>query len=196
MAVQDARPSPDRDQRRRGFDVIGLMVALMWVVEVIDTLDRHRLDRYGIQPRDGSGLLGILFAPFLHVGFGHLISNTLPFVAMGAAIALGGAARVLVVTAIVGASSGLGTWLTAPAGTVHLGASGLVFGYGTYLLARAVFDRSLASLGIAAVVGVLWGGALLGGLLPKDGISWQAHLFGAIGGVLAARFLARPRSAG
>ena len=182
-----------RDPRKTGLQLVGAMVVLMWVSEVVDAIAGHRLDRYGIEPRDPDGLVGVLTAPFLHVGFDHLVSNTVPFVVMGAAIALGGAVRVLAVTAIVALVSGLGTWLVAPANTVHLGASGVVFGFGTYLIFRAVFDRSLASLGVGVLVGAVWGGALLGGLLPEDGISWQAHLFGAIGGVLAARLLARPK---
>jgi membrane associated rhomboid family serine protease len=94
------------------------------------------------------------------------------------------------------AVSGLGTWLIAPAGTDTVGASGVVFGYGTYLLARGLFDRDLVHIATAVLVGVLFGGALLSGLAPQPGISWQAHLFGAVGGVLAARALSargRPR---
>lgn len=193
--MTDQHDSRARDGRRAGFQLVGAMVALMWVLEVVDAFADHRLDGYGIEPRDGDGLVGVLAGPFLHVGFDHLVSNTVPFVFMGAAIALNGALRVLAVTAIVGLVSGLGTWLIAPAGTIHLGASGLVFGFGTYLVFRALFDRSLASLGIGVLIGAIWGGALLGGLLPEEGVSWQAHLFGAIGGLVAARVLARPRSA-
>jgi membrane associated rhomboid family serine protease len=184
----------DRDPRRTGLELVGAMIALMWASEIVDTIADHRLDRYGIEPRDADGLLGILTAPFLHVGFDHLISNTIPFAFMGAAIALSGAARVLLVTAIVAFVSGLGTWLIAPSGTVHLGASGVVFGFGTYLISRGVFDRSITSLLVGALVGAVWGTALLGGLLPEDGISWQAHLFGAVGGVIAARLLSTTRA--
>jgi membrane associated rhomboid family serine protease len=92
--------------------------------------------------------------------------------------------------------SGLGTWLIAPADTIHLGASGVVFGYATYLLARGVFNRRPAEIAIGAVVAVLWGGALMAGLEPQEGISWQGHLFGAIGGVVAARALSERREAG
>ena len=94
---------------------------------------------------------------------------------------------------IVALVSGLGTWLIAPENTVHIGASGVVFGYATFLLSRGIFNRDLLELAIAAVVAVVWGGALLGGLLPEEGISWQGHLFGAVGGVLAAWLLARDR---
>jgi len=179
--------------RTNGLLLLGAMISLMWVSEVIDVAANHRLDDYGIHPRDVGGLPEIVSAPFLHVGFQHLISNTVPFAIMGAAIALGGLARVAIVTAVVGLVSGLGTWLIAPANTVHLGASGLVFGYATYLVSRGILSRRIIDLGVGALVVVVWGIGLLQGLLPQDHISWQAHLFGAIGGVSAASILAGRR---
>ena len=176
-----------------GFRVVAAMAALMWVSEIVDTLADHRLDGYGIEPREGDGLVGIVTAPFLHAGFGHLISNTVPFLVMGFVIAFKGATRVLTVTVVVALVSGVGTWLVGPADSVHIGASGVVFGYATYLLSRGFFDRDVLELGIGFLVGAIWGTALIGGVLPEEGISWQGHLFGAIGGVLAARLLARRR---
>jgi membrane associated rhomboid family serine protease len=169
------------------------MVALMWAVEVVDVVAGGSLDAYGIHPRDVDGLPEIVSAPFLHVGFGHLASNTIPFALMGGVIALGGLVRVAAVTAVVGLVSGLGTWLTAPPDTVTLGASGLVFGYATYLVARGFLSRRLTELLAGAAVVAIWGFALLQGVLPQDRISWQAHLFGAIGGVIAASLLTGAR---
>ena len=97
-------------------------------------------------------------------------------------------------TVVVALVSGLGTWLVAPEHSIHIGASGVVFGYATYLISRGFFNRSLFELLIGAVVGVVYGGALLGGLVPEDGVSWQGHFFGAVGGILAARMLMRERS--
>jgi membrane associated rhomboid family serine protease len=182
------------DSRRSGLLTIAAMSALMWLSEVIDQLVGG-LDALGIEPRSVDGLSGVVLAPFLHLGFGHLISNTLPFLAMGGLIALSGLRRVLAVTAIVMLVSGLGTWLVAPPSTVHLGASGVVFGYATYLIARGLFDRRWYYLATGVLVALLYGTSLLFGLLPRAGVSWQAHLFGALGGLLAARMLAR-RAAG
>ena len=123
------------------------------------------------------------------MGFGHLVSNTVPFAVMGAAIALGGLVRVALVTLVVALVSGFGTWLIAPSNSVHLGASGVVFGYATYLVARGLLSRRLTELAVGAFVVVVWGIGLLQGLLPQERISWQAHLFGAIGGVIAAVLL-------
>ena len=168
------------------------MVALMWLLEVVDTV-AGGLDQYGIHPRDVDGLPEIVSAPFLHAGFGHLVSNTIPFVVMGATIALGGLVRVAVVTAVVGLVSGLGTWLIAPSDTVTLGASGLVFGYATYLVARGFLSKRIVDLAVGAIVVAIWGFALLQGVLPQDRISWQAHVVGAVGGVVAASLLAGRR---
>jgi membrane associated rhomboid family serine protease len=182
------------DPRRTAIGIVIALVALMWGLEIVDVALDHRLDQYGIEPRDPDGLDGVVAAPFLHVGFGHLLANTLPFVVMGVVIAFEGPLRLVGVTAIVAIVSGLGTWLVAPDNTIHLGASGVVFGYATYLIARGLFNRRAGELAIGAGVALLWGGALLGGLEPQRGISWQGHLFGALGGLLAAWALARPQS--
>ncbi len=177
-----------------GLRTLGALVAILWAVEIVNALDSYRLDSDGIVPRSFSHLYGIVFAPFLHASFGHLLSNTVPFVILGAAIALAGAGRLLLVSLIVALVSGAGTWLTAPAGSVTVGASGVVFGYATYLISRGLFNRKLVEVGLGLVVLVLFGGALIYDLIPHSGISWQAHLFGGIGGVIAAAGLSRGRS--
>ena len=186
------RLGPDRTN---ALLLVVAMVGLMWALEIVDVAADHRLDRYGIHPRDVDGLAEIFSAPFLHVGFGHLVSNTVPFLAMGAAIALGGLLRVALVTLIVAVVSGFGTWLIAGSNSVHLGASGVVFGYATYLVSRGIFSRRLSELAVGVVVVAIWGIGLLQGLLPQERISWQAHLFGAVGGVVAASVLAGRREA-
>ena len=174
---------------RQGLILLAAAVAVMWAVEVVDLGLGGDLDAYGIEPRDPEGLIGVVTAPFLHGGFGHLVGNTIPLVVLGAVIALGGALRLLAVAAIVALVSGLGTWLVAPAGTVHVGASGIVFGFATYLMARGLYSRRLGQIAVGVVVLALWGVTLLRGLVPEAGVSWQGHLFGALGGVLAARLL-------
>ena len=184
-----------RDGRFDGLRIVLGMATVMWVLEVIDQLADNQLDQYGIEPRDGDGLIGVVAAPFLHGGFDHLVGNTVPFLLMGFVIAAQGAARVIAVTVIVALVSGLGTWLIAPDNTVHIGASGIVFGYASYLLTRGFFNRSALELAVGALVAVVYGTALLGGLVPEDGVSWQGHFFGAVGGVVAARGLATRSSA-
>jgi membrane associated rhomboid family serine protease len=163
------------------------MVAVMWVVELINSVDSNRLDQAGIRPREIAGLDGVVFAPFLHASFSHLIGNTIPFVILGATIALTEGMRLASVTVVVGLVAGLGTWLIAPGGIPTVGASGVVFGYATYLIGRGVFSRQLVPLAIGVAVGLVFGLTLLYSLIPRTGISWQDHLFGALGGILAAR---------
>ncbi|HEX2416265.1 MAG TPA: rhomboid family intramembrane serine protease [Thermoleophilaceae bacterium] len=184
-------PAPTRDSRFEGARIVLALLAAMWAFEIVDVALDSRLDQYGIEPRDPDGLFGVVAAPFLHAGFGHLIANSIPFVTLGILIAFQGALRVISVTVIVGLVSGLGTWLVAPEGTIHIGASGIVFGYATYLLARGVFNRNVWEILIGVAVAAVWGTALLGGLMPQEGVSWQGHFFGAVGGVLAAWLLAR-----
>jgi membrane associated rhomboid family serine protease len=189
-----APPTEPRQDRIAGVQIVLALLAAMWLLEVVDVALDHRLDQYGIEPREADGLVGVVAAPFLHADFGHLIANTIPFVALGIIIGLQGVARVLAVTGIVMLVSGLGTWLVGPDNSIHIGASGIVFGYAAYLLARGVFNRDVIEIAIGLGVAAIWGTALLGGLVPQDGVSWQGHLFGAVGGVLAARVLARPRT--
>ena len=164
------------------------MLAVMWALELVDLLPGTDLDRAGIRPRTTEGLVGIPLSPFLHGGLSHLIANTLPFALLGAFIAIGDAKRFVEVTVIVALTSGLGTWLLAAPGTTHIGASGLVFGYLTYLVARGFFaGKPLWILG--GVVVLAFYGGILWGLLPRPGISFTGHLFGAVGGVAAAWYV-------
>jgi membrane associated rhomboid family serine protease len=178
-------------QSVEGLALLAAIVALMWVIEVINSLDANALTTdAGIIPRSTDHVWAIFTSPFLHANFQHLIDNTIPFVFMGVIIALRGAARLALVTLIVILVGGLGTWLIAPAGTNTIGASGVVFGYATYLFARGLFDRSALEILTGVVVGAVWGGALLSSVVPHAGVSWQAHVCGAIGGVVAAWVLA------
>ncbi|QIK75280.1 rhomboid family intramembrane serine protease [Nocardioides piscis] len=165
-------------------------VGLLWVFEIADAALGLRLDDEGIRPGSTDGLSGILFAPLLHGGFGHLISNTVPLLVLGFIVLLSGVSRWLVLTLIVWIVGGAGTWLFGGAGTVHIGASGLVFGWLAYLILRGFFTRHPWQIVVGVVVFLVYGGALWGVLPGQPGISWQGHMFGAVGGGLAAWWLA------
>jgi membrane associated rhomboid family serine protease len=169
--------------------VLAAYAGSMWGLEAIDFVLGGRLDQFGIHPRTVSGLLGILFAPFLHGGFGHLIANTGPLLVLSFIIMQRKKRDLLYVSVISGLISGLGTWLIAPSNSVHIGASGVIFGYLGYLIARGYYERKFWAIVGSILVLVLYGGALFG-IFPGDaGISWQGHLFGLIGGVVSARVM-------
>ncbi len=168
----------------------GGFVALLWVIEFVDQVLGNSLDDEGVRPRDDEGLIGIVFAPLLHAGWDHLIANSLPLLVLGFLVFLSGIGRALAATAVIWVVGGLGTWLIAPEHTIHIGASVIVFGWLTYLILRGIFARSEVQIALGAVVLVLYGGALLGVLPGQPGVSWQGHLFGAVGGGLAAWWLA------
>ena len=163
------------------------LLGIMWAVEILDHLPFVQLDHFGIRPRSIAGLTGIVCAPFLHAGFAHLLANSFPFVILGGIVLLGGRAVFWRVTIFVVLAGGLGVWLFAGRFTNHLGASGLIFGYLGFLLARGWFEKSLPWMIGAGVILVVYGGLLAGVLPGTAGTSWQSHLFGFLAGVGSAR---------
>lgn len=168
-----------------------LPLAVMWVLQLVNTIALNVLVRFGIRPRETGGLLGILFAPFLHGGFGHLMANTIPFLVLGWLILLHNVRDFVVVSLLSMLVGGLGTWLTGAPGSVHVGASGVIFGYFGFLLLRGWFRRSVWSILLSLLIGIAYGGLLFGVLPGQAGISWQGHLFGFLGGGLSAYLLCR-----
>lgn len=167
------------------------LLGVLWLLEVIDQATNNSLDQFGIQAREVDGLPEIFTAPWLHAGWGHLAGNSLPFFVLGFLVLIGGFYKWIVATLVTIVTSGLAAWSLTPTDTLVLGASGIIFGWLTYLLARGVFARSVGQIAIALVVLFLYGGVLWGVFPGELGISWQAHLGGAIGGILAAWLLHR-----
>ncbi|MFC9246002.1 rhomboid family intramembrane serine protease [Streptomyces sp. NPDC057136] len=168
-------------------------VALLWALEGIDTATGHSLDTYGISPREPSELLDVVPSAFLHSGWDHVASNSIPLLVLGFIAALAGLRRFAAVVLTVIVIGGLGVWLTAPSHTVTLGASGAVFGLFGYLLVRGFVDRRPLDIVVGVIVAAVYGSILWGALPTDSGISWQGHLFGLIGGVAAAFAFRRPR---
>ncbi|MET9324932.1 rhomboid family intramembrane serine protease [Streptomyces sp. NPDC003038] len=168
-------------------------VALLWLVELVDLATGHALDGYGIVPREADGLTGIPLAPFLHFGFDHVASNSIPLLVLGFVTAVSGIRRFLAVCAAVVLADGLGVWLVSPSHSVTAGASGLVFGLFGYLLVRGFVERRPLGIAVGIVIAAVWGTSFLAGVLPTDTtVSWQGHLFGLLAGVAAALAFRRP----
>lgn len=173
----------------------GLMLAwvgLLWLIEAIDLASNHALDTFGIVPREIGELRDIIPAAFIHFGFDHVAANSVPLLVLGFIAALRGIRRFLGVAFVITLTSGFGVWLVAPAHTNTAGASGVVFGLFGYLLIRGFVDRRLLDIAVGLIIAALYGSILWGVLPTAQGVSWQGHLFGLIGGVAAA-FLLRER---
>ncbi len=176
--------------------ILAAVLAILWIVELFDMivprlafLQVDSLDAYGIEPRSTDKVWRIATAPFLHADFRHLIANSIPLLVLGYLIIIRERWHFALVIFISALISGLGVWLFADANTVHIGASGIVFGFMGYLLGRGFFERSIVSILFGAVALVLYGSIIIGVLPGQEGVSWLGHLFGLLGGVLAAYLL-------
>jgi membrane associated rhomboid family serine protease len=176
------------------FVMVGLTLAALWGTELVDSSTGGRLDTYGIRPRSLDGLEGIVFAPFLHAGFGHLFSNSVVFAVLGviayAAVPLGRFVGVIVITML---SSGFGAWLFGAPDTLVIGASGVIFGLLGFLLFRGFAERSPGAITISIMMLIVYGSTISGVLPGASYISWQSHRFGFLGGAGAAFLLRPPR---
>ena len=176
-------------------------VALLYLIELVDQLLGHSLDQNGIRPLETEGLWGIIFSPLLHANWAHLLANTVPALVLGFLMTLAGLSRFIWATAIIWILGGFGTWLIGNMGgcaglpTVHIGASGLIFGWLAFLLIFGWFTRNGWEIAIGIAVLVFYGGLLWGAVPVLDrcgGVSWQGHLCGAVAGVVAAYLLSGP----
>ena len=184
------KPRSLRDEARSVLRILLGFLAVLWAVEIADAaFFAGGLDKFGIMPRTLTGLAGVLAAPFLHGGYGHLLGNSVGIILLGGLTLLIGRREFFWVTAVGALVGGIGTWaMGRPA--VHIGASGIVFAYLGFLLLRGWYDRRPGPIVLSLLVGWFQGSLLLGmipGVAPAH-ISWEGHLFGFLGGVLVARF--------
>lgn len=181
------------DWLKGGLGVIVLALAAMWIIELVDSIVLDdRLEQNGIRPRSTDGLDGIAWAPFLHGGLAHVLSNTIPFAVLSALALTGGLRRYLMASALIITIGGALVWAFAIGSNEnHIGASGWVFGLFGFLLAAAYFERRVLSIVVAAVALFIYGGTIVFGFVPRPGLSWEGHLFGFVAGLIAARIITR-----
>ena len=188
--------------------VLAATVAIFWIIVILNELVleqilviangcglRRGLNALGIVPQSFIGLRGILFAPFLHGSFYHVLANTAPFIVLGWLVMLRNIKDFYFVSAISALVGGLGTWLIGRPCSVHVGASGVIFGYFGYLLFRGYFERSFVAIAISLAIAITYGSLLWGVLPTRSYISWEGHLFGFIGGIIAAKLLSPSKTA-
>lgn len=171
-------------EAKKALWVMVAVLGLIWVVQIVNWADQYRLSfDYGIRARDVASLPDIISSPFLHFSFSHIEGNSGPLFIFGFLAAYRGVRKFLWVTLLVMLTSGLGTWFTAPGGSVSAGASGVVFGYFGYLIVRGAFDRHRIDIVIGLVMALCFA-YQFAVLLPTEGVDWEGHVFGFVGGVL------------
>jgi membrane associated rhomboid family serine protease len=174
-----------------------VMCAVVPVLELIVFLDQHtqgKVDDFaGIRPHDPAGLRGVLLAPLVHSGLDHLLANSAPLIILGTFVLASGARRFLLATLIIAVVSGLGVWFLTPPQYLVVGASGVIFGWLGFLVMRGIVESSLWNFAVVLVAGLLYGWQVYLLLPTQEAVSWQGHLFGFIGGGLAAILLRRRR---
>lgn len=174
------------------FKILIVAVTIFWVVEIADQLVFHgSLDNYGIQPHSIIGLRGLVFAPFLHGGFPHLIANTIPFITLGWLTMIQATSDFYIASIMSAVIGGAGVWLFGSSQSVHIGASILIYGYLGFLLLRGYFQKNFPSIALSIFVAIAYGGFIAGVFPSQMGVSWQGHLFGFIGGAIAAKMVAQ-----
>jgi membrane associated rhomboid family serine protease len=183
--------APARPTLGRSLRFVGGWLALLWVLEVVDLMLIGALDGFGVSPRDFAELPQIFTAPLLHFGFEHLAANSLPFLVLGTLAHLAGRRAFWVATLASVVVSGLVAWLFSAPYSVTAGASGLIFGWLTFLLVRGLMNGEWKQILISAAVFGFFGGMLWGVFPTMPGVSWQGHLGGAVGGVVAAWWMRR-----
>jgi len=181
----------DWSRLRKGAIVMAIVLAGLWLIEGIDTISNHALDAFGIRPWNLVGLDGIVFAPLLHVSFAHLAANSVPLFVLGTALWASGLRQWIWATVTGWITSGIFAWLLTPIHYIVIGASGVIFGWITYLIVRGFLSRRWSHIILGLVVAFAYGSVLLGVFPMSTGVSWQGHLGGAVGGILAAWLLFR-----
>jgi membrane associated rhomboid family serine protease len=167
-------------------EISSLLVGVIILMTVLDWLLPIDLRVFGIRPRTMLGLLGIVFAPLLHAGFPHLFANAVPLLVLLILLFAQRSYRPAQTLAWIWIGSGVGTWLIGRSGAIHIGASSLIYGLVVYLIMAGWWLRSWGSIGVAAVVLVLYGGIFYGVLPQRSLVSWEGHLAGALTGLLVA----------
>ena len=178
----------------RAFVAMCAVVPLLFVVEFFDGLTGQRLEQDGgIKPHRLDGLDGILFSPFLHVDYDHVLANSIPLILLGTFVLAAGTSRFLLTTGFIALVAGVGVWFIGDSGTVVVGASGVIFGYLGVILMRGVVEHSWWHIAVGLLIGLLYGWQIFGVLPGEEGVSWQGHLCGFIGGLVAAVLFRRRR---
>ncbi|MGB5633629.1 MAG: rhomboid family intramembrane serine protease [Waterburya sp.] len=179
------------------FKILIVSIAIFWGIEILDLfIFQGSLDRYGVQPQSAIGLRGIIFAPFLHGGWGHLMANTIPFLTLGWLTMIQETSDFYIASIMSALIGGIGVWIFGSPDSVHIGASILIYGYLGFLLLRGYFQKNFPSIALSIFVLIAYGSFIWGVFPSQIGVSWQGHLFGFIGGAIAAKMVTQEKKFG
>jgi len=162
-----------------------LLPAVLWAVHLLSLIFNEDLTKLGLLPRNLVGLLGIITSPLIHADFSHLVSNTIPLIILGWIIFTFYPKVSYLLFPFIYLLTGLFVWIFARQ-VFHIGASGIVYGFVSFLFFSGIFRRDNKSIALALVITFLYGGLVWGMIPGWKGISWESHLFGAITGLIAA----------
>lgn len=158
---------------------------VIWIIHIAAYFFNLNLSGMGIYPRSSFGLLGVISGPLIHGDLSHLVSNTVPLIILGWILFFFYPKTSYLLFFYVYFFTGLLVWIFARQ-VYHIGASGIVYGFVSFLFFSGIFRRDNRAIGLALIITFLYGG-LVWGLIPGlKGISWESHLFGAITGLIGA----------
>jgi len=179
------------EQKRilRSLLVPGIFVGFMWMVKIFEVIFHADLEVYGLAPLTLRGLPGILFAPLLHENFSHLSANTLPFLFLGGLLFYFYRPIAWKIFWLIWLTTGLWVWFFAREDSVHVGASGVVYGLAAFLFLSGILRRDSRLMSVTMLIAFLYGGLVWGifpQLFPHQPISWESHLMGLLAGTVLA----------
>lgn len=175
---------------------IGYLVLIWTVFLVNEFIFGGALNNFGVRPRDTSTLWGILTAPLLHADYGHIVANSLPGALFAGLIAMSSKRLFWQVTLLITVVGGGLTWLVGGVNTVHIGASGLIYGWLAFLVVRGFVNRRVMQIILGVILASMYSGLIWGVLPTQMAVSWQMHLFGGLAGIWAAVMFKRGRARG
>ena len=176
----------DEKKRNRNISLLAAfyLIVIIWGIFGIQSLFHLHFERFGILPRTKQGLIGIVFAPFIHDNLQHIAYNTVALFIFSFILALLKPRAGILIWWILAIVTDTLVWIFARGNAVHIGASGVIFAEIGFIFAYGIFRRSFWSILVAILVGAAYGGALWGILPQQPGISWESHLFGLLTGLL------------
>ncbi len=179
------------EQKRmlRSLVIPGIFVLIIWLVKIFEIIFKINLEVLGLTPLSWRGLPGILFSPLLHANFSHLSANTLPFFFLGGLLFYFYRSIAWKIFCLIWLTTGLWVWFFARGDSVHVGASGVVYGLASFLFLSGILRRESRLMAITLLIAFLYGGLVWGifpQLFPHQPISWESHLMGLLAGAVLA----------